>query len=141
LVFFSLLRQALARSSLSQLIAFPALAEQHRTPLEKCNVTCRQGAIFVTEPILRLYIGGNAASSRRAQRNLERLRTLVRVEAWKIEIIDVLANPELAEQASVLATPTLCYHHSGRPRRIIGDLSDTKRVLEFLGIDPKEGAV
>ncbi len=57
-------------------------------------------------------------------------------EAWEVEVIDVLAKPELAEQAGILATPTLCYEHSGRPRRIIGDLSDAKRVLEFLGIGP-----
>jgi circadian clock protein KaiB len=94
----------------------------------------------VSEPLLRLYIAGNAASSHRARQNLERLRALSRADAWKIEIIDVLANPELAEQAGILATPTLSYHHSGRPRRIVGDLSDAKRVLEFLGIDPKEGA-
>jgi circadian clock protein KaiB len=93
----------------------------------------------VSSPLLRLYIAGNAASSRLAEQNLARLRSFIKAE-WKVEIIDVLANPELAEQASILATPTLCYHHSGRPRRIVGDLSDIKRVLEFLGIEPKEGA-
>ena len=51
----------------------------------------------------------------------------------------MLANPERAEQAAILATPTLSYEHSGRARRIVGDLSDTKRVLEFLGIEPKGG--
>jgi circadian clock protein KaiB len=92
----------------------------------------------VSESLLRLYIAGNAASSRLAEQNLKRLRAFIKAE-WKVEIIDVLASPELAEQASILATPTLCYHHSGRPRRIVGDLSDIKRVLEFLGIEPKEG--
>jgi circadian clock protein KaiB len=94
----------------------------------------------VSETLLRLYIAGSAAASRRAEQNLDRLQTFIKPDGWKVEIIDVLAAPELAEQASILATPTLCYHHSGRPRRIIGDLSDTKRVLEFLGIEPKEGA-
>lgn len=56
--------------------------------------------------------------------------------ARKIEIIDVLVSPERAEQAGILATPTLSYEHATRPRRIVGDLSDTKRVLEFLGIKP-----
>jgi circadian clock protein KaiB len=94
----------------------------------------------VSESLLRLYIAGNAASSRRAEQNLSRLQTLIKADGWKVEVIDVLVRPELAEQASILATPTLCYHHSGRPRRIIGDLSDTRKVLEFLGIEPKEGA-
>jgi circadian clock protein KaiB len=64
------------------------------------------------------------------------LRKYMNAGAWKIEIIDVLARPELAEQAGILATPTLSYEHAARPRRIVGDLSDTKRVLEFLGINP-----
>ncbi len=64
------------------------------------------------------------------------LRQHMGAGAWKIEIIDVLTNPELAEQAGILATPTLSYENGIRPRRIVGDLSDTKRVLEFLGIKP-----
>ena len=86
--------------------------------------------------MLRLYIAGNSASSRRAQQNLALLKRHVKAEQWAIEIIDVLLKPELAERAGILATPTLSYEHVSRPRRIIGDLSDTKRVLEFLGIEP-----
>jgi circadian clock protein KaiB len=95
-------------------------------------------AIPVTEPVLRLYVAGNSASSRRAEQNLARLRQLIKAEGWDVEIVDVIAKPELAEQAGILATPTLCYQRSGRPRRIIGDLSDTRRVLEFLGIESNE---
>lgn len=64
------------------------------------------------------------------------LRKFMNAGAWKIEIIDVLAKPELAEQAGILATPTLTYENQGRPRRVVGDLSETRRVLEFLGIEP-----
>ena len=65
------------------------------------------------------------------------LRKFMNAGAWKVEIVDVLARPELAEQAGILATPTLIYENiGGRPRRIVGDLSDTRRVLEFLGIEP-----
>ena len=64
------------------------------------------------------------------------LRKHMNAGAWKIEIIDVLAKPELAEQAGILATPTLSYENAGRPRRIVGDLSDIKRTLEFLGLKP-----
>lgn len=92
------------------------------------------------QSLLRLYIAGNSASSRRAEHNLEHLRKFMNAEGWKIEVIDVLARPELAEEASILATPTLSYEYSGRPRRIVGDLSDTKRVLKFLGIEPKGDA-
>jgi len=84
--------------------------------------------------VLRLYIAGNSSSSRRAEQNVMRLREHLNACAWKFEIIDVLAEPELAEQARILATPTLSYEHGGRPRRIVGDLSDTTRILEFLGL-------
>jgi circadian clock protein KaiB len=87
--------------------------------------------------VLRLYIAGNSPNSRRAEQNVMHLRKFMNAGAWKIEIIDVLARPELAEQAAILATPTLIYESlGGRPRRIVGDLSDTRRVLEFLGIEP-----
>jgi circadian clock protein KaiB len=86
--------------------------------------------------LLRLYIAGKSATSQRAEQNLVQLRRLLEPDC-RIEIVDVLTNPALAEQAGILATPTLSYEHHERPRRIIGDLSDTKRVLEFLGIEPK----
>jgi circadian clock protein KaiB len=91
----------------------------------------------VAELVLRLYIAGNSASSRRAEQNLRRMEALIKSEGWHVEIIDVVSKPELAEEAGVIATPTLSYEHSIRPRRIVGDLSDTRRVLDFLGIEIK----
>jgi circadian clock protein KaiB len=90
--------------------------------------------------ILRLYIAGKSPISRQAEHNLKHLRTLMKVEAEQVEVIDVLANPEVAEKESVLATPTLCYEHSGRRRRIIGDLGNPKKILAFLGIEMKGDA-
>ncbi|MBI2738775.1 MAG: circadian clock protein KaiB [Rhodospirillales bacterium] len=84
--------------------------------------------------MLRLYIAGNSPSSRRAEQNVMHLRKHL-AAAPTVEIIDVLVRPDLAEQAGVLATPTLSYENSVRPRRIVGDLSDTRRVLEFLGLN------
>lgn len=91
-------------------------------------------------PIFRLYVAGNSSSSRQAKQNLNRLQTLMKAEGRPVEVIDVLENPELAEKASILATPTLCYEHSGRHRRIIGDLGDPERILSFLGIEIKGDA-
>jgi circadian clock protein KaiB len=88
----------------------------------------------VTEPVLRLYIAGTSPTAQRAKKQLCDLRTSIKPD-WKVEIIDVLKNPELAEQAAILATPTLSYEGSGRSRRIVGDLGDAQRVLEFLGIE------
>jgi circadian clock protein KaiB len=90
----------------------------------------------VNEPILRLYIAGSSATARRAEKQLVEIRAQIKPE-WKVEVIDVLERPELAEKAGILATPTLSYDHPERSRRIVGDLGDTNRVLEFLGITSK----
>jgi circadian clock protein KaiB len=93
----------------------------------------------VTEFSLRLYIAGDSITSRRARQQLARIREILKQHKFDVETIDVLAQPQLAEQEKILATPTLAYEHAGRPKRIVGDLSDTKRVLEFLGIQLKDG--
>ena len=90
----------------------------------------------MAEPVLRLYIAGGSTPSHRAERNLAALAATM--SSCPIEIIDVLADPEAADRAGILATPTLVYEHAERPRRIIGDLSDTDRVLAFLGLQPRE---
>jgi circadian clock protein KaiB len=90
----------------------------------------------VTKPPLRLFIAGTSATAQRARQQLSALQTRISPE-WQVEIVDVVQAPEIAERAGILATPTLTYEHPERPRRIVGDLSDTKRVLEFLGIELK----
>jgi circadian clock protein KaiB len=90
----------------------------------------------VAEPVLRLYVAGNSATARRAEHQLLELQTRIKPE-WRFEVVDVIAKPELAERAGILATPTLSYDHPERSRRIVGDLSDAKRVLDFLGIEMK----
>jgi circadian clock protein KaiB len=90
----------------------------------------------VTNPVIRLYVAGTSATARRAEKQLADLQAHIRPE-WKVEVIDVQQRPELAERAGILATPTLAYEHTDRSRRIVGDLGDTKRVLEFLGIELK----
>ena len=88
------------------------------------------------DPILRLYIAGASATARRAEKQLAALQAHVKPDL-KVEVVDVQERPELAEKAGILATPTLAYEHHERSRRIVGDLGDIKRVLEFLGIEPK----
>jgi circadian clock protein KaiB len=112
-----------------------------------CEVSCgfigdarcfqrQEGDCDVTNLLLRLYIAGPSATSRRAEQNLRRLQDVAKAHnGLEVEIIDVIKNPELAERAAIIATPTLAFEHPIRPRRIIGDLSDVERVLDFLGID------
>jgi circadian clock protein KaiB len=88
----------------------------------------------VTKPVLRLYVAGTSPAARRAQEQLADLRALIKPD-WKVEIIDVIKSPELAEKAGILATPTLSCEQPDRLRRVVGDLSDAPRVLQFLGIE------
>lgn len=88
----------------------------------------------MSPPVLRLFIAGQSASSQRARENLARLKANGLPADWETEVVDVLTEPGRAEKAGILATPTLSYDHPSRPRRIVGDLSDTTRVLDFLGI-------
>lgn len=87
--------------------------------------------------LLRLYIAGNSASSQRAQQNLAHLREIIKSRC-EVEVIDVVEQPQRAERAGIIATPTLCYENAPRPRRVVGDLSESKRILDFLGIETKD---
>jgi circadian clock protein KaiB len=84
---------------------------------------------------IRLYVSGDTIISRKAKENLARLCEGFPQGAVATRVIDVLAEPGAAEEARILATPTLIYEHPTRPKRIIGDLSDMRRVLDFLGIE------
>ena len=83
--------------------------------------------------ILKLYVAGNTPNSMRA---LKTLRDILETEfkgVYALRVIDVLKNPQLAEEDKILATPTLAKILPPPVRRIIGDLSDRERVL--IGLD------
>ena len=83
--------------------------------------------------ILKLYVAGNTPISMRA---LKTLRNILETEfrgVYALKVIDVLKNPQLAEEDKILATPTLAKILPPPVRRIIGDLSDRERVL--IGLD------
>ena len=82
---------------------------------------------------LRLYVSGQALNSRVAIRNLEQLRSLLSTDA-AVEVVDVRERPELADEDRIIATPTLVRRQPKPVRKIIGDLSDTQRVLHGLEI-------
>lgn len=82
---------------------------------------------------LRLYISGQALNSKAAIRNLESLRAQL-AEGTDVEIVDVREQPDLAEEDRILATPTLVRREPEPVRKIIGDLSDTSRVLAGLEV-------
>lgn len=83
--------------------------------------------------ILRLYITGQTPKSERAIENLRRICDEELNGQYQMVIIDVLERPQLAEDEKILATPTLIKELPPPLRRIIGDLSDTEKVL--LGLE------
>lgn len=78
---------------------------------------------------LKLYVTGNTPRAERAIANLRRICEVELGGQYEMLVIDVLERPQLAEDEKILATPTLIKHLPPPLRRIIGDLSDTDKVL------------
>lgn len=92
----------------------------------------------VMKYVLTLYIAGHTPRSEQAIRNLHRIcENDIPIEC-QVTVIDVLQEPKLAEEARVLATPTLIKELPLPVRRIIGDLSNTEKVLMGLNIASKQ---
>lgn len=87
---------------------------------------------------LKLYVTGQTPRSRGAIRNLKRLIDDLIPDNCELDIIDVLENPQSAEDDKILATPTLIKELPLPQRRIIGDLSDTAKVREGLELSSEE---
>lgn len=82
---------------------------------------------------LRLYVAGQSKRSLVAVANLQRLCDEHLAGKYRIEIIDLLKNPQLAAGDQILAIPTLVRKLPSPMKKIIGDLSDTERTL--VGLD------
>ncbi len=78
---------------------------------------------------LRLYVAGQTPKSLAAFANLKALCEEHLPGCHEIEIIDLIANPELAKGDQIIAIPTLVRKLPKPVRKIIGDLSNTERVL------------
>ena len=83
--------------------------------------------------ILKLYVAGNTPNSMRALKTLRNILETEFLGVYALKVIDVLKNPQLAEEDNILSTPTLAKILPPPVRRIIGDLSDRERVL--IGLD------
>lgn len=85
--------------------------------------------------ILRLYVAGHTIKSITALDNLKKICEERLKNKYKIEVIDLLVNPQLSREHQILAIPTLVRKLPVPVRKIIGDLSDTECVL--VGLDLK----
>lgn len=87
---------------------------------------------------LRLYVAGQTPKSRAALTNLKKLCEEHVPGQYQIEVINLLENPQLAQGDQIVAIPTLVRKLPEPLRKIIGDLSDTERVLVGLQLRPKK---
>jgi circadian clock protein KaiB len=82
---------------------------------------------------LRLYVAGQSPRSLQALSNLKRICEEHLAGMYRVEVIDLLKKPQLAAGDQILAIPTLVRAIPKPMRKIIGDLSNTERVL--VGLD------
>ncbi len=88
---------------------------------------------------LRLYVAGQTPKSLAAFANLKRICEEHLAGKYSIEVIDLVKNPKLAKGDQILALPTLVRKLPEPVRKIIGDLSNTQRVLVGLDLRPLTG--
>lgn len=88
---------------------------------------------------LRLYVAGQTPKSIQAFSNLKKICEEHLAGRYAIEVIDLTVQPQLAKGDQILALPTLVRRLPPPLRKIIGDLSNTERVLVGLDLHPIKG--
>lgn len=86
--------------------------------------------------ILRLYVAGQTTKSITALANLKKICEEHLAGKYRVEIVDLLKNPKLARGDQIIAIPTLVRQLPPPVKKIIGDLSNTQRVIVGLDIQP-----
>ena len=86
--------------------------------------------------LLRLYVAGQTPKCIRAFANLKRICDEYLAGRYHIEMVDLLVNPQLARGDQIFAVPTLVRRLPEPIKKIIGDLSNTERVLVGLDLRP-----
>lgn len=91
------------------------------------------------EYVLRLYVSGQTPRSVLAIENMRRICAEHISERYTLEIIDIYLHPEACQKEQIIAVPTLLKVLPHPLRRIIGDLSNTEKVLIGLNLAPRPG--
>jgi circadian clock protein KaiB len=99
------------------------------------RVRVRQRSPQPVKFVLFLYVAGETQKSLSAINNLRKICAQHLEGRYRIKVIDLLKNPKLAREHQILALPTLVRQLPTPIRKIIGDLSNTERVL--VGLDIK----
>jgi circadian clock protein KaiB len=87
------------------------------------------------EPVcLRLYVAGASANSVRAIKNIKSFCEEFMPNRYSLEIVDVHQQPLLAENEQIIALPLLVRVSPASARRLVGDMSDTTKIIRGLGL-------
>ena len=86
---------------------------------------------------LELYVAGDSVRSRAALNLLERLCETRMEGRYELSVIDVGSDPEAAERADVIATPTMIRRLPEPEVRLVGDVSDEAAILAALDLDAR----
>ena len=89
---------------------------------------------MTTRVVFTLYVAGQSPRSAQAETNLKRLGAERLGGAYDLTVVDVATDPDRAEAARILTTPTVVKEAPGQPRRVTGDLSDAECVFRALGL-------
>jgi len=106
---------------------------KNRTPSKRNNMGNEKSSLWE----LRLYVAGHTPKSITAFNNLKKICEEHMPGKYHIEVIDLVRNPQLAKGDQILAIPTLVRKLPPPLKKIIGDLSNTLRVLVGLDLRPK----
>ena len=88
--------------------------------------------------LLRLYVAGNTPASARAIMNIREICETHLKGRYQLEVIDIYQQPELARHYQIIAVPALIKSLPSPIRLLIGDLSETEKVLVGLNLRPRE---
>jgi circadian clock protein KaiB len=88
--------------------------------------------------VLRLYVSGSTSKSALAVENIKRICEQHLKNRYDLEVIDIYQQPNLARDEQIVAVPMLVKRLPPPPRRLIGDLSDLKKVLFELDLAMRE---
>ena len=84
--------------------------------------------------ILKLFISGASPNSVRAISNIQTILEMYLKDKYTLSVVDIYQEQSLAEEEQIIALPLLVKKYPLPERRLIGDMSDTLKVLDHLGI-------
>jgi circadian clock protein KaiB len=104
------------------------------TKNESQDNTGKNASVKQFEYVLRLYISGASSNSIKAVSNIKQICEVHIKNKYILEVIDVHQQQKLAEKEQLIALPMLIRKKPLPERRLIGDMSDTQKVLKGLGL-------